>query len=225
MRQRVLFTQEETDIIIEMYPDHYTSAVAEKLGRDICAVYRKAAKLGVKKSAAFIQKELKERQAEKLRIVGEHARFQKGQTPHNKSKKMAPDVYEKCSKTMFKKGQIPVNLKPEGSERKDKDGHILIKVGNTYVHKQRYIYEQTHGIEVPKDHVVAFADGNKENFDISNLVLMTMAENMLRNTIHRYPADLKQVIKLTSKLKRIIHEKQNRRSQESSFCDAGSASG
>jgi hypothetical protein len=206
---RVFYTQEETDIIMEMYPDHYTIEIADKIGKDIRSVYQKARKLGLKKSAAFVQKELKERQAERLRIVGEHVRFQKGHTPHNKSKKMAPEVYEKCKGSMFQKGIIPVNKKPEGSERYDMDGFTLIKVGTKYVHKHRHIYEQEYGIKVPKDYVVAFADGNKKNLDISNLVLMTRADNMRRNTLHRYPAELKSIIKLTNKLKRIIHEKQN----------------
>lgn len=203
------YTDHEIQIIREMYPDHYSIEVAERLGRPLDSVYRKAAALRVKKSEAFVLRELKTRQAERLRIVGEHARFQKGALPHNKGIKMSEELYEKCKSTMFKKGIIPPNKKPEGSERYDQEGFTLVKVGAKYVHKHRHIYEQEHEIEIPGGYVVAFADGNKQNFDISNLVLITRAENMIRNTIHRYPKELKSIIRLTSKLKKIIHEKQN----------------
>ena len=44
-------------------------------------------------------------------------RFQKGLIPHNKGKKMSPEVYEKAKATMFKSGNIPHNHRAVGSER------------------------------------------------------------------------------------------------------------
>lgn len=53
-----------------------------------------------------------------------------GNIPFNKGKKgyMSAEQYEKCKQTMFKKGNIPANHRPIGSERVGKDGYILIKI-------------------------------------------------------------------------------------------------
>lgn len=83
-------------------------------------------------------------------IVG--GRFEKGLVPWNKGKKgsMTPEQYEKCKATMFKKGNIPANHRPIGSERIDeRDGSTLVKVQDGQLHKNwmskgRYIYEQAH---------------------------------------------------------------------------------
>jgi len=97
-------------------------------------------------------------------------RFQKGQVSHNKGKKMSPEQYEKSKATMFKKGQVPKNKRPVGSERVDVDGYVMIKVAepNVWQHKQKYIWEQLHG-KVPKGYAVIFVDGDRTNFDPENL--------------------------------------------------------
>ena len=41
--------------------------------------------------------------------TGRTGYFNKGNIPHNKGKKMPPEVYEKAKATMFKKGNIPPN--------------------------------------------------------------------------------------------------------------------
>lgn len=119
-------------------------------------------------------------------IVG--GQFQKGQVSWNKGKKgsMSPEQYKKCQATMFKKGNIPANRRPIGSERIDKrDGSILIKVQDghkqqNWMGKHRYIYEQAYG-KIPKGHKVIFADGNNRNFDLSNLILVSNAEELIMN--------------------------------------------
>ena len=68
-----------------------------------------------------------------------------------------------------------VNIKkrkmPEGHEIVDSQGYILVKVNDKrkYITKQRYIYEKHNGI-IPKGYSVIFLDGNKNNFDIENLI-------------------------------------------------------
>ncbi len=116
-------------------------------------------------------------------IVG--GQFQKGQESWNKGKKMSPSQYKKAAPTMFKKGNIPANRRPIGSERIDKNGYILIKVQDGYknknwIRKHRYLYEQAYG-KVPKGHKVIFADGNIRNFDLSNLILVSDAEELIMN--------------------------------------------
>ena len=119
-------------------------------------------------------------------IVG--GQFPKGHIPANKGKKgyMTPEQYEKCKATMFKKGNIPANHRPIGSERIDKrDGSILVKVKDgqlqkNWMSKSRYIYEQAHG-KIPAGHKVIFADGDHSNFDLDNLILVSNAEELIMN--------------------------------------------
>lgn len=117
-------------------------------------------------------------------IVG--GQFQKGQESWNKGKKMSPSQYKKAAPTMFKKGNIPANRRPIGSERVDnRDGSILIKVQDghlqkNWMSKSRYVYEQAYG-KIPKGHKIIFADGDHSNFDLDNLILVSNAEELIMN--------------------------------------------
>ena len=112
---------------------------------------------------------------------GIDGRFKKGQVPHNKGKKMSPEVYEKVKGTLFKKGH-DMNARPIGSERIDKDGYTVLKVGypNKWRLKHLVIWESFYG-KVPDNHVVIFLDGDIRNFDIDNLKLITRGENLFLN--------------------------------------------
>ncbi len=113
--------------------------------------------------------------------TGRTGRFNKGHTPHNKGKKMSPEVYEKIKPTLFKKGQT-INNRPVGSERIDKDGYAVVKVAepNKWKLKHITIWESYNG-PVPKNHCVIFLDGDIRNFNIDNLALITRAENLYLN--------------------------------------------
>lgn len=104
--------------------------------------------------------------------------FKKGSTPWNKGLK----GYMGANKTSFKKGTIPPNQVPIGTESITKGGYIKVKVGepNKWKLKQRYIYEQYYG-EIPNNCNIIFADKNIRNFDINNLVLVSKAEMLILN--------------------------------------------
>ena len=104
--------------------------------------------------------------------------FKKGSTPWNKGLK----GYMGANKTSFKKGTIPPNQVPIGTESTTKGGYIKVKVGepNKWKLKQRYIYEQHYG-EIPNNCNVIFADKNIHNFDINNLILVSKAEMLILN--------------------------------------------
>lgn len=64
-----------------------------------------------------------------------------------------------------------------GTEYTKPDGMILVKVDkNKWVYKQRYIYEQCHNIKLKEDECVIFLDGDRTNFNIDNLKLLTRQE-------------------------------------------------
>lgn len=106
----------------------------------------------------------------------------KGFTPSNKGKKMSPQRYEKCKATMFRKGHMPSNHRPVGSERINADGYIEIKVAepNTWRLKHRVLWEEKNG-KIEKGLKLIFLDGNKQNVSIDNLEILTSAEILLLN--------------------------------------------
>lgn len=110
--------------------------------------------------------------------TGTYKTFAKGNIPHNKGKKGVGG----WEPTQFKKGHIPINYKPIGSERIDKDGYILIKVAdpNKWRFKHRILWEKKHG-KIPTNYVLIFSDGNKLNVDLDNLMLVSRRELLIMN--------------------------------------------
>lgn len=97
-------------------------------------------------------------------------RFEKGHSPVNKGVKGLK--YSGSEKGWFKKGNIPVNHRPVGSERISVDGYIEIKVAepNKWKLKQRVVYEEKYG-KIPDGHVLIFLDRNPLNCTLENLIL------------------------------------------------------
>lgn len=138
-------------------------------------------------------------------IVG--GQFQKGQVPYNKGKKMPPYVYKKANPTMFKKGNVPPNRRPIGSERIGKDGYLEVKIqdghlNKNWVLKHRYIYEQNYG-KIPNGYKVIFADGDKRNFDIDNLLLVSYSEQLIINQNGLYKRD-KELTKTGANIAKLL---------------------
>ncbi len=201
-------------MLIARYPDEPTQGLADELGLQLHQLYAKARRLGLSKSEAFYQSDLS------CRLNGTQGaarRFTKGLVPWNKGLKGLPSL-GRMANTQFKTGNRPENWLPIGSLRTTPDGYQQKKITDTgyppvdwkAVHV--LIWEEHHG-PVPINQCVCFKDGNKSHIVLENLELITRAERMRRNTIHRYPEELKSVIRAVSKLKRTIqeaeHEKQD----------------
>ena len=107
--------------------------------------------------------------------------------------------------TEFKKGQMPHNYKPVGSERITKDGYRERKVADPKKWKAVHllVWEEHHG-PIPPRHKVVFKTNDRLNCDINNLEMLSYEDAMRRNTIQRYPKELKAAIKTLSKLKKTI---------------------
>ena len=93
-------------------------------------------------------------------VIGTATRFKKGYVPANKGKHDPKYGYEP---TQFKKGHRPKNAKPIGTESLRSDGYVWVKVSEprTWREKHRIIWEEANG-QIPKGHVVLFADGNRQ---------------------------------------------------------------
>ena len=86
----------------------------------------------------------------------------------------------------FEKGHVPLRYRPIGHER-IKNGHVYVKVAepSEYVSKQRYLYEKAYG-KIPEGYIVIFADRNRRNFDLNNLMLVSKSEFLIMNDNHLY---------------------------------------
>lgn len=113
---------------------------------------------------------------------GLNAHFKKGQKAWNKGMKGLDLAGENGKKTQFKKGQNPVNYRPVGSERVNVDGYVEIKIAdpNKWQLKHRFIWEKANG-EFPKGHAIIFGDGDRFNFDLDNLILITRRQLLYLN--------------------------------------------
>lgn len=71
-------------------------------------------------------------------------------------------------------GHLTKDKKPIGHEIITTNGFIIIKVAepNKYRLKQRVVWEQYYKQEIPKDKMIIFADGDRTNCDINNLLLV-----------------------------------------------------
>lgn len=112
--------------------------------------------------------------------------YQKGHPPGNKGKKLEEyitdperlaDIKKRISGTQFKKGRKPENYLPIGSVMKNSDGYLIKKVTDKggqwsrwkFLH--RLVWAEHYG-PIPKGMTVIFKDGNRENCDISNLMMV-----------------------------------------------------
>ena len=162
------YTDEMKQFILDNYKGRYNQELADLFNQ--------------KFNTNITSRTIKSYKANNKLNSGLTGKFRKGQTPHNKGKKMPKEVYEKVKHTMFAKGNVPPNHRPVGSERISKDGYIEVKVAepNKWRLKQRVVYEEAKG-KIPEGCPMIFLDGNKRNFDIDNLRCITRSELLYLN--------------------------------------------
>ncbi|MUV39453.1 hypothetical protein JNUCC1_03331 [Lentibacillus sp. JNUCC-1] len=128
---------------------------------------------------------------------GVNTQFKRGQEAWNKGIKGLDLAGENGKKTQFKKGDQPQNYRPVGSERIDsRDGYTLIKVKDEGLYQDRWrhkhvvVWEKENG-PVPYGCVIVFADGDKRNIEMSNLLLITRNELVRMNQQELFSSDSK----------------------------------
>tara|TARA_R110000822_G_scaffold301108_1_gene424781 strand:- start:7231 stop:7728 length:498 start_codon:yes stop_codon:yes gene_type:complete len=163
MKAKRFWTQEEINILVDLYPDHETKKIAEQLGRSVKSIFGKVDELKIKKYVGFLNK---------------------------------------------KTGIRPSNYLHEGTTQIDERGYVRIKTKfNTWELKHRFIWEKEHNQKIPDGHSIRFKDGNRNNFEINNLELISKKEVMKLNAIHNYPVEIIKTIRLLSALNRKINER------------------
>jgi len=155
--------------------------VAQRMGRSTSSVYNRVQKLGLKRT-------------EEYKAITGCGRIKKGSEPWNKGKK-GWQAGGRAKETQFKLGDRPSNTwRPIGAERTGKGGVLYRKVADTGDKKVDWravhvlIWEEGNG-PLPPGHIVVFGDKNPDNLSPDNLLAITRAENMRRNSIDRYPPE------------------------------------
>lgn len=113
---------------------------------------------------------------------GRTGQFRKGCESWNKGTRF--NAGGRSAQTRFKAGHTPANHRPVGSERIDKDGYLMVKIAEpgTWRHKHRVVWEAANG-KIPRGFMILFADNNKTNCELSNLMLASRAQNAVINKL------------------------------------------
>jgi hypothetical protein len=208
------YTPEDEFIVRKLYPRTSNAEIAEIIGRTPRNVGQFARKLGLKKSPAYIER-------------AKPGQFHRGQTPPNKGLRRPGWAPGRMASTQFKTGRPASearNYVPVGSLRVTKDGYLERKVtddasvypARRWVAAHRLVWEAAHG-PIPAGHVAVFKPGCRttdvERITPDAVELVTRAELMRRNTFHRLPPELREVIQLTGALKRKINNRSKDRAE------------
>lgn len=212
------WSREDDRLLRGFYPNTPTAEVARRLNRTVAAIYGRADKLGLNKSAAYLASPA----ACRLRRgdhVGARYRFQKGHVPANKGLRRPGWGPGRMKETQFKKGVLngvaARRFKPIGSTRLV-DGYLYRKVAAIpgpwtrnwkLVHVM--LWESLHG-RVPARHAVVFKNGDRTDIRAENLELIHRRDLMARNTVHNLPKPLAQTIQVLGALRRKINRKAKR---------------
>lgn len=206
------WTEQDIATLRRLYASTPTTELAEHFGRSLKIVYEKAKRLGLRKAPHY----MREQHGARAREVGKATRFAPGQKPWNKGTHYVAGG--RSVETRFSPGNTPYNWVPVGSYRINRDGYLDRKVSDLrrgardWEAVHRLVWKEAHG-EIPAGHVVVFRGGRNstvlEEITLDALELVTRQELMRRNSVHRYPEDVKAAIRQLGVLHRRINERTN----------------
>ena len=158
------YTKEELDYIREIAPGRHYHEIVEMFNK--------------KFERQIDAKKLKETLGNHGISTGLTGRFEKGHVPVNKGKKFPGTG----NRTTFRKGNVPANKMNVGEDIITTDGYVKTKIAepNLWEYKHKLIWAEAHG-PIPEKHSVIFADGDKLNLSIDNLLLVSRAELLMLN--------------------------------------------
>lgn len=210
------YTDREIETVRRLYPDTPTPRIAEILGRSVGSVFRKAHNLGLHKTAEFMS-------AYHGGLLNQHSnttKFKPGTVPWNKG--ISYPAGGRSKQAQFKPGTRPHTWRPVGTITKAADGALRMKVADTGSGQRDWVYlhavawERANG-PAPRGHVIAFKAGmgtlDPDEITVERLELVTRAELMRRNSMHRHGPELARLTQLRGCITRQINRRT--RAQES----------
>lgn len=197
--RRQCLSRAQVQEIIRRYPDEPTRVLAQDFNTSVQKIYKTAQRYGITKSAEFmlgphsgriVKGERKSRATE----------FKKGHKPWSSGKKLK---YKPSN--LWEKGHKPFNTAQDGEVRwRHNPGYYFIRISeNNWEFYHRWLWKEAHG-KIKKGYNVIFKDGNPENCILENLECISNAELAVRNSIHRYPENIKNSMRLLGRLKKQI---------------------
>lgn len=214
------WTEADLDLLRRDYADGRTDLIATALARPIYAVYNKAQSLGLPKSQAFFASA----NAGRVQRGRQHpsmvaSQFSAGLVPWNKGTHFVAGG--RSAETQFQsgacRGRAAQLVVPVGSYRVNGDGYLDRKTSDRpgpqtlrwrAVH--RLVWEAANG-PVPPGHAVVFLPGRHTTdpalITLDALELITRRELLARNTIHRFPKPLADVMRLRGAVNRQINRR------------------
>jgi len=205
------YTTNLIDEVIRRYPTEDTKVIAADLNTTVEVVYRIVSRYNVKKTKEYLDN-WKLSGRGRMIEAGKAHRFTKGHKSWNKDKSpkdyISPENYAKMESTQFKKGGLPPNTKHDGAitlrhDKSNKNYYYIRLSKAKWMPLHVKIYQDAYG-PIPKNHIIVFKDRNTLNVTLDNLECITRQENMQRNTLHRLDPEIKQTIRVLTKLKKTI---------------------
>jgi hypothetical protein len=190
---RKYWKKNEIEEFRQLYPNTLNRELVIKFNCELYQLYNLAHRIGCYKSPEYLKEHVNKFTFTEPSIAH---RFQKGHKTWNSGIK----GIRMSIKTEFKKGSIPHNTKYDGYESK-RDQYWYIRINGKFVLKHRYIWESVNG-KIPEGMVLKFKDGNTDNIQIDNLRLCSKKDHAIENSIHNYPKEIIEVIRLTKKIER-----------------------
>lgn len=192
----IKWTDEMIETLKRKYPTELNTLLAEELDMSTRTLTRVAKKMGLEKEPGY-----KNRHKEYI-----YTKAAANRRP-NRYKGKKGWTIPGSEKYQFKPGHCATPKRPVGSEQ-IAQGYIRVKIKqpNVWVRKQRHVWQQHHG-KIPPGHNIQFKDGNPLNCDISNLYMISRADQITNeNGVARYPRELRVAIMAIAKLRRTINK-------------------
>lgn len=212
-RPRWAPTPDQVEAVRTRFQTTKTGVLADEFGVTYQAVWRLAKQMGLTKDRAWLNG------PEGGRTDGSKGmgtRFQKGHTTWNKGVPGSTGTHPNCLRNHFKAGNRPHTWLPIGSHRLTKDGYLQRKCTDTgyppkdWVHVHRLVWEAAHG-PVPDGYAVCFLSGqftaDAAKLTADRLECIPRAELMRRNSLHRMPKQLAELVHLRGVLTRQINQR------------------
>lgn len=193
------WSPEDLETLAKLYPDTDNKTLAHMFRRTTFSIKNQANLQGLQKSEAY--------------MATKPGCFKPGIVPWNTGIHYSAPGSEH---TRFKKGHVPPNWRPIGTERVTKDGYLERKLHDTgrmrhdWVPVSHIEWQKHNGRPVPEGHAVMFKDEDKRNFAPANLELISRADLMRRNSYLHLPPEIAQIVQLRGALTAKI----NRRSRQ-----------
>lgn len=136
---------------------------------------------------------------------------------HFKTSRSVNGIFIQCKKLGLKNNNPKTIYFEKGYKKTQKSlgsesikrGVVRVKTGdgkNGWKLKHELLWKKYHNAEIPENHIIIFADGNKRNFDKDNLICVDRSTQACISNYHDCSPELKRLKIVSFKLNKILSE-------------------